>query len=135
MDPIKAMRGNLVTITKMCPCCGKKFDVQITEQEEQSLNNGGAVPNVLDGYDIFVREAFISGFCPDCISKTFNTPKPGESWGEMMTCPNCESENYDKDFNKKIGKYRCHSCGFPFTKEESENPDLIDWSKYAEDEE
>ena len=114
-------------IQKMCPSCRNQYEIEVDDASIRALENGAMVHNALGKYDLFTRECFISGLCFDCQSKVFNRPKPGESWGEQHECPNCECSVWDKNFREDKGNYRCPSCGFVFTKEQAENPNLIDW--------
>ncbi len=90
----------------VCSICGKVFSVQFGEKEFEEISKGRSNGKPKDKEDAFRREALISGMCYDCQSRVFNTPKPGEDWGEQLCeCEVCGCPIYKKDNGV------CPTCG------------------------
>lgn len=104
-------------ISVKCKYCGKFESIDVDEKQYENWKSGMKIQDAMPDKGLFVREALISSTCFDCISKIFNTPKPGEDWGEQLTeCGVCGCPIYKKD------NLVCPQCGetVPF-EDESDN--------------
>lgn len=97
-------------VVKTCFSCGKKTKLVVDDKSYSRWKSGDNIASAFPDMHKFNREVLISGMCHDCQSKTFNQPKPGEDWGELVgTCPCCDRCIYPKDIVD--GTYNCPSCG------------------------
>lgn len=93
-------------VEKVCPHCGTIEQHEVDESQYNAWLSGMRIQDAMPNTDAFIREFLITGACYDCISKTFNQPKPGEDWGEMLgECGCCGCPVYAKDNGV------CPQCG------------------------
>lgn len=100
-------------IARKCPMCGTMTKLEVESSQLEAYDNGALIQDAFPDSDAFTRECIKTGFCFDCISKTFNCPKPGDtSWGECIgDCPYCGSPIWSIK-NKQTGDlYKCGNCG------------------------
>ena len=94
-----------------CPGCGNLTELNIDDEAYMKYKSGEVVAQrAFPNLNSFEREALISGYCFDCTSKIFNTPKPGEDWGKVLgECPVCGCTAYERNVDGNF--YKCPSCG------------------------
>ena len=56
-----------------CPCCGDDFEIEVPLDGYIALMEGENIQKAFPRLSAEARESIISGFCPDCIKKTFKT--------------------------------------------------------------
>ena len=90
----------MTSVTLKCRSCGKRESHTYFEDELQKWRSGVAIQEAMPECSDFKREFLLSDMCYECQSKTFNVPKPGESWGEpLFECDVCGTSIYAKDEN------------------------------------
>ena len=66
---------------------------------------GGLIQQAMHEVHKMVRESLSTHMCLDCLSKTYNCPKPGEV---ILECDCCGTSLYAR--NKQGDNYVCPSC-------------------------
>lgn len=100
---------NEITIKNQCPFCGKEHSVNVPKAGYDKWQMGGLIQHAMPELHKMVRESLITRMCLDCLSKTYNCPKPGEDWGEViLKCECCGTSLYAR--NKQGDNYVCPSC-------------------------
>ena len=56
-----------------CPCCGDDFKIEVPLEGYFGYMEGENIQKVFPRLSAEARESLISGFCPECIKKTFKT--------------------------------------------------------------
>lgn len=88
----------MTEVTCTCKFCGKTETHEFPEKGLELWQNGTNIQEAMPEVDVFSREFLITGMCFDCISKTYNKPKPGEDWGDCIgECEECGTPIYEKD--------------------------------------
>lgn len=97
-----------------CRMCGNTETVDVPEDAYEKWKSGnGRIQDLMPKVHMMYREALIQSACCDCLSKLFNSPKPGEDWGEPVgECNVCGCTIYAKDGNI------CPSCNERWNQEE-----------------
>lgn len=97
-------------ILKRCSC-GNSHIIEVSEESFKSWKDEKLpIQEAFKDLNSFTRECLLTGMCFDCQSKLFNTPKPGEDWGEIIdSCELCGAPLYSKDFDS--GVCPCCQCG------------------------
>lgn len=67
-----------MTLTKTCSECGRKFEIEVTEEEYQKYLDGELIQDAFPKMDRGLRELFISGICPDCWDRIFGVEEDEE---------------------------------------------------------
>lgn len=77
-NPMRVMNDRYVVTSHPCPTCNETKTVAISSQELFAYNQGAYAQDVLSGYDVDVRERFISGMCGTCWTEMFS----GSDWDD-----------------------------------------------------
>lgn len=108
--------------TKMCkvtiPCvmCGKDETVEVPVTGYYKYRAGELIQRAMPDVHKMVREVIITRMCMNCLSKTYNCPKPGEDWGEVIKeCDCCGTSLYKR--NISIDTLTCPSCFMQYNAE------------------
>jgi len=73
INPTKTADLSAYVVTSLpCPTCKETTSIEIAPEKLFLYNNGGRVQDVLVGYDIDVRERFITGTCSPCWDSLFD---------------------------------------------------------------
>lgn len=54
-----------------CPCCGDVFEIEVPLDGYFAYMEGEDIQKAFPRLSAEARESLISGFCPECIKKTF----------------------------------------------------------------
>lgn len=77
---------NMITIERICPCCGDPVTVTCRESNWIAYENGALAQEAFADMDLHTRESIISGMCPDCQSKFFEVEDDWDCDGECDVC-------------------------------------------------
>lgn len=74
-------RDAIVTVT--CPFCGETTLVTVNREDFTAWENGELIQNAMPYMDAGERETLISGLCPECQSKMFQSSEDDdEDWDD-----------------------------------------------------
>lgn len=97
-----------IKMTVHCCTCGESQEIEVDSVGYEKWMKGTLIQLALPKTDKFTRDALVTRMCFDCLSKTFNMPKPGEDWGESIgTCECCDATLWKKDVEDGIATCPC----------------------------
>lgn len=109
-----------IKISVHCVSCGKVQEVSVDSAGYQDWLSGKSIQYALPKSHSMERDVLITHMCLSCLSKTFNRPVPGESWGEQLgNCYCCDAPLWEKDKNDN-GDLVCPNCHCNQSEEEEE---------------
>lgn len=97
-----------------CKFCGKIQAVNVDEKRYSKWVGGELIQKAMPDLNAFDRDVLVLELCHDCLSKTYNMPKPGEDWGKQLGCCDCcDRPVWEKDVMED-GSFICPNCGSIF---------------------
>jgi hypothetical protein len=73
-NPTKTADLSAYAVTsRPCPTCNESLTIEISTEKMFLYNQGGYVQDVLNNFDVDVRERFITGTCGTCWNAIFGS--------------------------------------------------------------
>ncbi len=101
-----------INLIVKCQWCGKDESVAVYPEDFEKFKVGVPVQDCMPYLHPLEKEVLISSTCLDCLSRTFNTPKPNEDWGKNMgECYNCGTPLWERNLQEDMSIIVCPTCG------------------------
>lgn len=124
------MAVKMKKIETRCVFCCKKEAVEVPYNGYMSWRSGELIQRAMPEVHSMVRDVLVTNMCMNCLSKTYNRPKPDDDWGEMLkNCDCCDTPLWKR--NVSIDVLTCPNC---FTQYNAETLEEIEPEGFEDEE-